>query len=157
MRVVRLILKIIYFWYWHIPTKFGMLAFIGYFLLIYIFFGAISVSEIKVILGKNDATFFICFWLPFAVPMLLSLGAIFGSSAGPKGKSLEDAIKFRNGQMNVSADKEASEILRKTSYLDMLNSNDSDVFKKARRGFDATYGASSPTKAFRDLMDDKNA
>lgn len=59
--------------------------------------------------------------------------------------------------MSKSSDKDASEILKKTTYLDMLQKNDSDVFEKARRGFDATYGASSPTKAFRDLMDDNDA
>lgn len=157
MRVVRLILKILYLWFWVIPIQFGMLAFICYFGLIYLLYGTISVSEIKMFLGKNDTTFFICYWLPFAVPMLLSLGAIFGSSLGSKSKSLEDAIIFRNGQMSKSSDKDASEILKKTTYLDMLQKNDSDVFEKARRGFDATYGASSPTKAFRDLMDDNDA
>lgn len=154
MKVIRILFRILYLWYWFIPIHFGMLAFVLYFGIIYLLYGTLNMSEIEHILGKSEKLFFFCFWLPFGVPLLLSLGSIFGSPVGAN-SSHNDALNFRNGQMSISSDKEASEILKETSYLDMLNSNNSEVFEKAKRGFEAKYGAKPPTEVFNDMMKNK--
>lgn len=110
-------------------------------------------QEINTILGKNGLDFFWKFWLPFAIPIFLSLGSTLYSSPGIKKQSLNEAIRFRNGQMKVKSDKEASEILERTNYLDMLQKSDSEVFEKARRGFDAKYRTKPANEIFNDMVD----
>ena len=73
----------------------------------------------------------------------------------PSPNALERAIQFRNGQMSVATPQRAAEILQKTAHLDLINANKNtnQVFRSAAHGFDAKYGASSPTKVYRDIMD----
>jgi hypothetical protein len=155
---IQIVLRVLYLWYWIIPLNLGLLALVGYFGLIYLLFGTISMSEINEIVGKSGSAFFWQFWLPFAIPIFMSLGSTLYRSDGVKKQSLNEAIRFRNGQMKVKSDKEASEILRKTNYLDMLQKNDSEVFDKARRGFDAKCRTKPANEIFNDIMNkDENA
>lgn len=154
-KIIRFLARVIYLWYWWIPIQLGILSLMSYFGLIYLLFGTIDITEIQEILGNCETSFFLYFWVPFAVPIFLSLGACFASPVGSKSRSLDEAIRYRNGQMSVKPDKEAAEILGRTSYLDMLNSNDWNVFLAARQGFDARYGAKPPTEVFKDLMKKK--
>jgi hypothetical protein len=71
----------------------------------------------------------------------------------PNPSALDQAIQFRNGQMSVSSPTEAAEILQKTSHLDAMKIHgNTDVMKSAQQGFDAKYGAASPTKVYNDIM-----
>lgn len=156
-KTVRLVLLLAKFWLWTIPTRLNVIGIGLYFGLIYVIFGTVHVQEIKALLGNDTTAYLFGFIQPFALPMFVAFISAFALSRQASGKSsLEQALRFRNGQMSVKPDKEASRILRKTSYLDMLNSDDSDVFESARRGFSAQYGNKPPTKVFKDLMDEND-
>ncbi len=111
-------------------------------------------QEINAILGKNGIDFFWKFWLPFGIPILLSFGSSLYGSTGVKKTSLRETIRYRNGQMRVKSDKEASEILKKTNFLDLLPNDESAIFEKARKGFDAKYGTKPSNEIFDDLMNE---
>lgn len=152
-KTVRLIFWLVKLWIWVIPSRLTIIAIAGYFLLMLLLFGTVHVSEIKAMLSETAYLF--GFVMPFALPMFIAFISAFGLSKQASGRnSLEQAIKYRDGQMGVKPDVEASKILRKTAYLDMLNSHESEVFLSARRGFDAQYSTKSPTEVFKDLMND---
>ncbi len=152
--ITRITSRIIYAWLWWIPTRLTVIAIAGYFGFIYLLYDTIHVSEIKQIYGDKKWGYFFGFFLPFAFPMFLAFISALAHGKGSSGSSLFQAIKFRNGQMRIKPPIEASTILRKTAFLDALNSNVSDTYHKARRGYDAQYGNSSPTRVFKDLMKD---
>lgn len=156
MNILKKLLLIPYMWYWMIPIRLGALAFAGYFLLMYLIYGSLSPIEIRLFLKESGTTMFWGFFVPFGVPTLLSLGAMFGvtsPSAAPNLNNINRAIQFRNGQMSVSTPQGAAEILEKTAHLDMIAANsDQPVFNSALQGFDAKYGASSPTTVFNEMM-----
>jgi hypothetical protein len=152
--LTRVLIRVIYLWYWWIPLNLGLLALVSYFALIYLLYGTIEMQELNTILGKNGNNFFWKFWLPFGIPILLSLGSSLYGSKGVKNNKLDEAIRFRNGQMRVKSDKEASDILRKTNYLDLLQNDESVIFERARKGFDAKYGTKPTNEIFDDLMNE---
>jgi len=154
--ILKLILKILKAWYWDIPIRFNILAFLGYFAIIYLVFGTIEVDGIESILKAYDISFFVAIVIPLGIPMFLSFGAMFPESpigCSPNKSALQSVIKYRNGQMSITSDKNAAEIYAKTADLDVMNANsDSEIYKTAIRGFNATYGASNPTKVYNDMM-----
>lgn len=147
------LLHLIKIWIWVIPKNLTIIAIAGYFGLMYLLYGTIHVSEIKSDFGDNKWGYFFGFILPLALPMLIAFISMFSQGASSNGNSLQRAIQFRNSQMRNKTPIEASEVLKETSYLDALCKDDSDVFEKARRGFNAQYGNSPPTRVFEDIMD----
>jgi hypothetical protein len=156
MTIIKKILSLLYMWYWMIPIRLGALAFIVYFVLMYVIYGSLQPTEIKGFLESNGLNMFTGFFLPFGIPTFLSLGAMFGMAGpanAPSPTALEKAIQYRNGQMSVSSDKKAAEIFEKTAHLDVMQANiNVPIMSSAVRGFDAKYGASSPTKVYNDIM-----
>lgn len=149
------LLHLMRLWLWVIPTRLTILAIGLHLVLMYSIFGTVHVQEIKNIFNKNETAYFFGFTLPFSFPMFLSfLSAFAFDKMRSNETSLEQAIRFRNGQMRVKPPIEASKILRKTAYLDVLNSDESDVYESARRGYDASYSHKPPTEIFKDLMKD---
>lgn len=130
-----------------------MFAVAGYFGLMYLIFGTVDVWQIKAQFEGNYWGYFIGFILPFTLPTFIAFFSAFAETRDSSRNSLQEALRYRNGQMRIKPDKEASKILRRTAYLDMLQSGDSEVFEQARRGFNATYGNKPPTDIFKDLMD----
>lgn len=155
-QLIKIPLKALYLWYWVIPIRFSVLAFAAYFGVMYLLYGSLYASDIQNVLEANGVGMFWGFVVPFVVPVFLSLGATFSGGGNPNASTsaIDDAIKFRNGQMNIAPPKKAAEILRKTAHLDVIQANkdSNDVFKNASYGFDAKYGISSPTKVFDDIM-----
>jgi hypothetical protein len=152
-RSILLLVHLLKIWIWVIPTCLTILAIAGHFGLMYLVFDSVHVNEIKEYFGDNKWGYLFGFILPLALPMFIAFISAFAQGKGVE-SSLQQAMRFRNGQMRVKPPVEASKILRKTAFLDALNSEDSEVYEKARRGYDAQYGNSSPTKVYRDLMDD---
>jgi len=154
--VIKKLLTLLYLWYWMIPIRFSALAFFAYFGLMYMIYGSLDPTEIERLLKSYGISMFWGFFVPFGVPTFLSLGAMFGTTSpdnAPSPSALDQAIQFRNGQMSVSSPTEAAEILEKTSHLDAMRVyGHMDVMKSAQQGFDAKYGASSPTKVYNDIM-----
>jgi hypothetical protein len=69
--------------------------------------------------------------------------------------ALDAAIKFRNGQMNVTTPQKAFEILKDTSSLDLMKANEgTEIFEQAVQGFNAKYGAKPPQEVFKGLTKD---
>lgn len=151
---IRIIIWGIYLWFWLVPTCLTVVAIAIYFGLIYWIFDTVHISEIKEYFGYDKWGYLFGFILPLALPMFIAFIAMMAQGKGAE-SSLQQAIRFRNGLMIVKPPVKASNILRKTAFLDALNSDDSEVYEKARRGYNAKYGNSSPTKVFNDLMDDK--
>lgn len=157
MKFIKLIFKALYMWYWMLPIRLGFLALVAYIGMMYFAYGSLQMSEIRDVLEANGIGTFFGFFVPFGVPVFLSLGATFGiatSTNAPAPNALEQAIQFRNGQMNISTPQGAADILQKTAHLDLINANKdtNPVFKSAAHGFNAKYGASSPTKVYNDIM-----
>lgn len=148
-----LLLKILNWWFLKIPIRFSILALLGYCGLFFLLFGTMNLPKVENILEsihlpKKS-------WMIIGGPMFISFVALFVGGKGSKNvSSLDKVVQFRNGQMGISSDKKASEILQKTSELDaMQNNKDSEVYNKAKRGFEARFGTSSPATAFKELMD----
>lgn len=157
MNILRKLLYIPYMWYWMIPLRMGVIAFAGYFLMMFAIYGTISPTEIKLLLKDNGITMFWGYFIPFGIPTLLAFGAMFAatgaSNIAPSPTALEDAIAYRNGQMSITTPQKAAEILNKTSNLDAMKVyGDMEVMKIAQQGFDAKYGASTPNRVFDDMM-----
>lgn len=152
-RSILLLVHLFKIWIWVIPTRLTVLAIAVYFGLMYVLFGSVHVSEIKELLVGNKWGYFFGFILPFALPMFIAFISAFAQGKGAE-TSLQQAIRFRNSQMRIKPPKDASRILQKTSILDLMVNSNSDVMEKAKRGYEAEYGNSSPTKVFKDLMDE---
>ena len=157
MKFIKIILKALYMWYWMLPIRLGLLALVAYFGMIYFIFGSLQMTQIRDILEASDMNTFTGLFIPFGVPMLLALGSTFGvtyAGHAPSPSALDRAIQFRNGQMSVSTPQQAADILQKTAHLDLISANKdtNSVFRSAAHGFDAKYGASSPTKVYNDIM-----
>lgn len=152
--ISRYLLWVIYLWMWWIPTRLTVIAIAGYFGMIYLLFGSILVSEIKEYFGDNKCGYLFGFILPFGFPMFLAFISMFAQGKNSE-TSLQRAIRFRNGQMQIKPPKEASKILKQTSMLDLIENSDSDVMEKAKRGFESEYRNSSATNVFKRMMDDE--
>ena len=153
-RSLLLLLHLTKIWMWVIPKHLTIIAVAGYFGLMYLLFGTIHVAQIKIGFGDNKWGYFFGFILPLALPMLIAFFSMFSQGASSSDNSLQRAIQFRNCQMRVKPPAEASNILKKTSLLDLIENSDSDVMLKAQRGFESQYGNSPPTRVFKDLMDE---
>lgn len=152
-QIFKKILLALYMWYWIIPISFNVLAFAGYFLLMYLIYGSLQVSEINNFLEGHGISTFVGFFVPFGIPCFLALGAMFGLVSPSSLSSIDQAIDYRNRQMGISTPKEAAEILQKTSTLDAMKVyGHMDVMKSANQGFNAKYGTSSPTTVFKDMV-----
>lgn len=151
--ITRISARVIYSWLWWIPTRLTLIAIAGYFGLMYVLFGSVHVYEIKEYFGGNKWGYLFGFNLPIGWPMLVSFISMMAQGKGSE-TSLQRAIRFRNGQMRIKPPKEASKILKQTSMLDLIENSDSDVMESAKRGFEAEYRNSSPTKVFKDFMGD---
>jgi hypothetical protein len=103
-----------------------------YYGLIYWIFDTVHVTEIKEYFGDDKWGYLFGFLLPLALPIFIAFIAMMAHGKNSE-TSLQQAIRFRNGQMRVKSPVEASKILRKTAFLDALNSEDSEVYEKARR------------------------
>lgn len=153
-RSIYLILKISRWWFWEIPTRFSILALCSYSGLLFLLFGSMNVSKIENIIESVNLPSKL--WMFIGTPMFVSFVSLFvGAKVSNDIEALEKVIRFRNGQMGISSDKKASKILQKTSQLDVLSTHDnSEMYEKAKRGFEARFGTSSPTTVFKKLMDE---
>ncbi len=155
VKIFSILFRLVAQWIWFIPVRFGAVAMFLYLGVSYLIFGTLEVFEIKRILGDEWSIFF--GWLiPFGWPTFLSFASMFGggSNSTSKSNTLDDAIKFRDGQMGIHSDKVASEIFMKTSHLDVMRANQSNsrAYGQASRGFDAKYGTHSPSYIYNDIV-----
>lgn len=139
---------------WWIPTRLTVIAIAGYFGLMYLLFGSVLVSEIKEYFGDNKWGYLFGFILPSGLPMFTAFVSMMAQGKSSE-TSLQKAIRFRNSQMRIKPPKEASNILKQTSILDVVENSDSDVMEKVKRGYEAEYGNSSVTNVFKRMMDDE--
>lgn len=151
---IRIIIWGIYLWFWLVPTCLTVVAIAIYFGLIYWIFDTVHVSEIMEYFGGNKWGYFFGFILPFSLPMFIAFISAFAQGKRAE-TSLQQAIRFRNSQIRIKPPKEASNILKQTSMLDVIENSDSDVMEKVKRGFQAEYGNSSVTNVFKRMMDDE--
>jgi len=93
-------------------------------------------------------------FLFFGLPSLIgffSFTSVTDSNTGNNfNRHLDDVIAHRNNMMNYSTPKEAYQIMKKTSHLDVMKS--SPEFNNALKGFNATSGRESPSRVYKELM-----
>lgn len=83
--------------------------------------------------------------------MFLAFIYALAHGKGSSGSSLFQAIKFRNSQMLIKPPIEASSILRKTAFLDALNSDVSDAYDKAQGDMMLNTGIAVPPECLKTL------
>ena len=122
----------------------------GIFQLIY---GTINTHDITHYLRFNDMSVMFYHFIPFGIPTFVAFFRFMRGFVDPSGKStLDNVIEHRNNVMSHVSASEASEILKKTSHLDLMKNNQHiNAFKNASKGFEAEVGTSSASKTLRKL------
>jgi len=160
IKIFLILLKVLNYWFFVIPGRVALFAFIGYNLFIYFYFGAWDVNVVREALGGRYSTEYQLFLLFIVFPMVWSFFSMFAMTMdGPRfsnrtNSALDAAIAYRNGQMTVSTSKKAFEIYKDTAHLDVMSTNkNSAIFEQAVRGFNAKHGNSTPQKIFKAFTD----
>ena len=156
--ILLVIAKVLMYWFYIIPFNLTIIAFLGYNLAIYLIFGAIDPKVIQEVCEANGVSMFVGFWIPFAIPYIISFFRMFGDSTNQANTdSLDKVLEHRDQMMAHKDDKEAYNIYNKTAHLDVMkagaNSGD-PTFAKAVTGFNATVGNSNPVKVYKVFMED---
>lgn len=153
--VIKITLKSIYLWLWWIPTRLTVIAVAFQFLVMYLCFGTVHASLIKDQIGDNEASYLFFFIIPFGFPMLIAVMTCFAhGKMSTSMTTIEKALAYRSQKAMTLTDKKVYEMVRKTSALDFLNSNDSEIAEKARAGLEATYGNQPPNKIIEDFLNE---
>jgi hypothetical protein len=153
-----LIVKLLAQWFYVIPFNFHAIAFIGYNVLIFFLYGSFNPTEIKEVVEANGLTMTTGFWIPFAIPYLISFFRMFGDQTNRANtQAIDDAIAHRDRIMSHKDDKEAYKIFQKTAGLDVLkagaNSGD-PMFTKAVQGFNAHHGNENPANIYKNFLEE---
>jgi len=118
MKIIKTILlvfiKILFYWFYLIPFNLGIIAFLGYNLIMYLCFGSLNANDAKDVLEPYGV--FGIYIFIIAVPYFLSFFTLFGGSDTSRNvdmQALDDLILHRNGMMQHKDDKEAFEIYKK--------------------------------------------
>ena len=156
LQAFYLILKALNFWFFIIPGKIPLLAFIGYFFIIDWSVGDQPIYLFNRQLGGVNSWGHFFFWIGLGFPFLWSFSYIWAATKNGVNNSntsaLDAAIKFRNGQMNVTTPQKAFEILKDTSSLDLMKANEGNkTFESALQGFNSKYGTKPPPEVFKGL------
>ncbi len=160
IKIFIVALKVLNYWFFVIPGgRFALFVFVGHFLIIDYAQGDQPNYLFVRQLGGAGSLGHIGFYIIFGIPFFWSFISMFAMTSGsPRlgskmNSTLDNAIAYRNGQMNVASPKEAAEILQKTSHLDAMKIHGHmDSMKSAEQGFNAKYGSSSPSKVYKDIM-----
>lgn len=153
--VLKVVLKAIYAWLIWIPINLNVIAIVLQFIVMYFLFGTVHSSLVKEQFGDNEASYFFFFIIPFAWPMLISVLSCFAhGKMSTSMTTIEKALAYRSQKAMTLTDKKVYEMVRKTSALDFLNSNDSEIAEKARAGLEATYGNQPPNKIIEDFLNE---
>lgn len=148
-----MILKGAYLWLIWIPVNLNVIAIALQFIFMYFLFGTVHSSLVKEQFGDNEASYFFFFIIPFAWPMLISVLSCFAHGKMSNSlTSIEKALSFRAQKATTLPDKKVYEMVRKTSALDFLNSNDSEIAQKVKSGMEATFGNQPPNKLIDEFL-----
>jgi hypothetical protein len=116
---ILLIAKGLMYWFYIITFNLGIIAFIGYNVMIYFIYGSMDPYVIKSVLESNGISMAVGFALPFGIPYFISFFGLFGDSTNKANTSaLDNAIAHRNNMMSHKDDNKAFEIYQKTAHLD---------------------------------------
>lgn len=148
-----MILKGAYLWLWWIPTRLTVIAVALQFLVMYFLFGTVHTSKVHDQFADNETSYFFLFIIPFAFPMLISVMSCFAHGKMSNSlTSIEKALSFRAQKASVLPNKKVFEMVMKTSALDFLQSNDSEIAKRAKSGMEATYGNQPAERIIEDFL-----
>jgi hypothetical protein len=158
LKIILISIKVINYWLLVIPTKLSFFAFIGYNALIYFYFGEIDVNTVKRELNGLGYFENLTFFIFFGIPYVLSFFSMFSQTTSGPGNSidttLDRAIAYRNGQMDISTPNKAYEIYRKTAHLDVIKANaNSELGGKVARGFVAEMRNAPPQEIYKKFVD----
>lgn len=153
--VLKVILKALYVWLIWIPINLNAIAVGLQFLIMNMVFGTIHSSLIKDQFGDNMASYLFFFIIPFGFPMLIAVMACFAhGKMSTSMTTIEKALAYRSQKAMTLPDKKVYDMVHKTSALDFLNSNDSEIAEKARAGMEANYGNQPPNKLIENFLKD---
>jgi hypothetical protein len=153
--ILLFILNLLNWWLLKIPSRFSVLALVGYNLFIYFAFGRWSIDAVQEALGFGTYKMAL-FHIFISFPMFWSFiccwsGAKMVSSNFRKNNTsaLDNSIEYRNGQVSNQTAQDAFETMKKTAVLDQMKANKGNpTMDKAIQGFNAKYGNESPTKVY---------
>ncbi len=138
---------------WWIPLHLTVIAVALQFLVIYLVFGTVHATDIKEQFEDNKTSYFFLFIVPFALPMVIAVMSCFAQGKiSSSFTTIDKALAYRAQRAKTLPAKKVFEIARKTSALDFLKSNDSDIAQKAKSGMEATYGHQPPNKIIEDFL-----
>lgn len=68
--------------------------------------------------------------------------------------SLDAALRYRNGQVDISTPQKAFDIYKKTASLDLMKANEENpTFQRAIQGYNALYGNKTGPETFNGLTE----
>lgn len=157
-KILLFILNLLNWWLLKIPSRFSVLALVGYNLFIYFAFGRWSIDAVQETLGFGTYKMAL-FHLFISFPMFWSFiccwsGAKMATSNFRKSNTsaLDNAIEYRDGQIGVQTPQEAFETMKKTAVLDQMKANEGNAsFDKAIQGFNAELGNKPPQEVYKGL------
>lgn len=152
------IFSLLNWWFFKIPSRYSVIALVGYNLLIYFTFGRWSIDAVQETLGK-DSYKMALFHIFISFPMFWSFICCWSNAKLTSSKfrksntdAIDRAIEYRNGQIRVQTPQEAFETMKKTAVLDQISTNNGiDAYDKAMQGFNADFGNKTPQEIFNKL------
>jgi uncharacterized integral membrane protein len=151
--IVKATFKLAYIWIWWIPVNLTIIAVALQFLVMYVIFGTVHTTEVKEQFEDSRTSYFFQFIVPFAVPMVIAVLSCFvQGKMSSSFTTIDKALAYRAQRAKTLPAKKVFEIARKTSAIDFLKSNDSDIAQKAKSGMEATYGHQPPNKIIEDFL-----
>lgn len=157
-KIFLFFLNVLNLWLFKIPSRFSVIALLGYNLLIYFTFGRWSIDAVEQILGR-DSYKMALFHIFISFPMFYSFICCWSASKMASSEfrksntdAIDRAIEYRNRQVGVQTPQQAFETMKKTAVLDQIKSNIGiDVYDKALTGFNADFGNKTPQEIFNKL------
>lgn len=156
--LLNLFLKILNIWFFILSSRFPILNMaVLFFLMKWITKDQPHYLFVRELGGVKTWGYFL-FMLFFEFPFFWSFFCLWGDvkmlSRNTNQPNLDSAIKFRDGQMNITTPQKAFEIYRETSSLDMMKAKEGNpTFERAIQGYKAVYGNKPPNEVYKDLTE----
>jgi len=158
VKVVGLwMLRILCFWFFFIPSRLSIFSFFLCFFAMQLIIGDTPIYLFNRHIGGAGSLNYGLFWIGLGIPLLISFFSMFGDSTNETAKNvdskLQQLINYRNGQILHKTPKEGYEIYKQTALLDVMSkSEDDEVLRKVKAGFNASQQNLSVTRLYEDFI-----
>ena len=156
--LLKLFLKILNIWFFILPSRFPILYMVGlFFLMKWVTKDQPHYLFVRELGGVKTWGYFL-FMLFFEFPFFWSFFCLWGDvkmlSRRSNNNSLDAAIQYRNGQVDISTPQKAFDIYSKTASIDMMKANEGNpTFERAIQGYNALYGNKTGPETYNALTE----